>query len=219
MVSGRICPTNVSVFETSDERPVTDAELLPSCSMATPNRAGLMHTSLISRASVGISAFCGGLIMETSTSRLRETRVGRALCMFALLAGVCAVSVRAQAPIPREPTLPKTTVGSELYRFYCANCHGQDAKGRAPTPAMRTASADLTTLAKRNDGVFPRESIRALLIHGPEKGSAHGTSDMPAWGTIFRAFDKNDTVVALRVDNLVAYLESIQVAAAARSVQ
>ena len=94
--------------------------------------------------------------------------------MLVLLAGVCSVALNAQAPIPREPTLPKTTVGSELYRFYCANCHGQDAKGRAPTPAMRTASADLTTLATKNGGVFPRETVRALLAQGPEKSAAHG---------------------------------------------
>ena len=165
--------------------------------------------------------------METSTSRRRKTRQRfdlrgrgrRALWMLVLLAGVCSVALNAQAPIPREPTLPKTTVGSELYRFYCANCHGQDAKGRAPTPAMRTASADLTTLATRNGGVFPRETVRALLAQGPEKSAAHGTRDMPVWGAIFRAFDKNDTMVAVRIDNLVTYLESIQAAASKRSAQ
>lgn len=141
----------------------------------------------------------------------------RTMCLAVVLAGLAVLSAGAQAPVPQQPALQKTTVGSELYKFYCSNCHGQDAKGRPATPAMRTPSADLTRLATANGGVFPRESIRALLAKGPQKGAGHGTSDMPAWGTIFRAFDKNDTMVDVRIDNLVGYIESLQVATRGRS--
>ena len=134
----------------------------------------------------------------------------RAMVLSVLVVGAFAVSAGAQAPVPREPALQKTTVGSELFHFYCANCHGQDAKGRPATPAMRTPSTDLTQLTAKNGGTFPREAVRALLAKGPTKTAAHGTTDMPVWGAIFRAFDKNDTMADVRIDNLVAYIESIQ---------
>lgn len=140
----------------------------------------------------------------------------RALLLSVLIVGSWAVVTGAQPPVPREPALQKTTVGSELFHVYCANCHGEDGRGRPATPAMRTASSDLTRLSAGHGGVFPRESVRELLAKGPGKSAAHGTSDMPAWGTIFRAFDKNDTMADVRIDNLVSYLESIQVASARR---
>jgi hypothetical protein len=125
-----------------------------------------------------------------------------------LVAGALAFGVRAQEPVPREPTLPKTTVGSELY---CSNCHGLDAKGRPATPATHEAAPDLTILAMNNGGVFPREAVRDVITGGGSRHGAHGTPDMPVWGTIFRAFEPNDAMVAARVDALVHHLETIQV--------
>lgn len=127
-----------------------------------------------------------------------------------LVAGALTWGVRAQEPVPREPTLPKTTVGSELYRFYCSNCHGQDAKGRPPTAATNRAAPDLTVLAMNNGGVFPRDAVRDVITSGGPRHGAHGTPDMPVWGTIFRAFEPNDVMVAARIDNLVHHLEMIQ---------
>jgi mono/diheme cytochrome c family protein len=143
--------------------------------------------------------------------------VMRGLWLAILMSGTLALPVHAQPLVPQAPMLQKTTVGSELYRYYCSNCHGADAKGRPASPAMRTPSADLTALAQKNNGVFPRDAVRSLLANGPTKGAAHGASDMPVWGTIFRAFDRNDTMVDVRIDNLVAYIESLQAASAGRS--
>lgn len=137
----------------------------------------------------------------------------RAMLLSVLVVGALAGATGAQAPVPREPALQKTTVGSELFHFYCANCHGEDAKGRAATPAMRTPSTDLTQLAAKRGGAFPREAVRALLAKGPGKSASHGTTDMPVWGAIFRAFDKNDTMADVRIDNLVSYIESMQTTA------
>jgi hypothetical protein len=33
---------------------------------------------------------------------------------------------------------------------------------------------------------------------------------MPVWGTVFRGLDKNDTMTAIRIENLVDYLASVQ---------
>ena len=128
-----------------------------------------------------------------------------------LVAGALAFGVRAQEPVPREPTLPKTTVGSELFRFYCSNCHGLDAKGRHATATTHEAAPDLTVLAMNNGGVFPRDAVHDVIANGGSRHGAHGTPDMPVWGTIFRAFEPNDSMVAVRIDNLVHHLETIQV--------
>ncbi len=135
----------------------------------------------------------------------------RTFAVAVVVAGVLVAGARAQGPTPRAPMLQKTTVGSELYRFYCSNCHGLDARGRAATPAMHVAGSNLTVLAVNHGGVFPREVVRDVIAHGAGRGSAHGTNDMPVWGTIFRAFEPNDTMVDVRIDNLVRYIESIQV--------
>ncbi len=137
----------------------------------------------------------------------------RTFAVAVMVAGVLAIGARAQGPAaaPREPLLQKTTVGAELYRFYCSNCHGLDARGRAATPAMQVAASNLTVLTVNHGGVFPREAVRDVIAHGAGRGSVHGTNEMPVWGTIFRAFEPNDTMVDIRIDNLVRYIQSIQV--------
>ena len=129
------------------------------------------------------------------------------------LAFVASLSVAALAQAPRQPAPEffKSTDGQELFKFYCANCHGMDAKGRAATPAMRTPSADLTMLSAANGGVFPHERVAAVIKHGATASPAHGPKDMPVWGAIFRSMESNDTLVEIRIENLVRYLESLQV--------
>jgi mono/diheme cytochrome c family protein len=135
----------------------------------------------------------------------------RTFAVAAVVASVLVIGARAQGPSARGPVLPKTTAGAELYRFYCSNCHGLDARGRAATPAMQVPASNLTVLAANHGGVFPREAVRDVIAHGTGRGSVHGTNDMPVWGTIFRAFEPNNMMVDIRIDNLVRYLESIQV--------
>jgi len=138
----------------------------------------------------------------------------RAVFIAMLVTAALATGARAQRPAAPEPMLQKTTVGSELYRFYCSNCHGLDAKGRAATSAMRTAAPNLTNLSATNGGVFPRDVVRDVIEHGSGRGAVHGTADMPVWGTIFRAFEPNDTMVDVRIENLVRYIESVQASGA-----
>lgn len=98
-----------------------------------------------------------------------------------------------------------------MYKQYCASCHGTDGKGRGPVSAsLNTRPADLTTLAKRHDGKFPREYVAGALRFGPGF-SAHGSSEMPVWGPIFQYLDNYDeAAVRQRIKNLCDYLESIQ---------
>ena len=58
-------------------------------------------------------------------------------------------------------------VGGDTYAFYCAPCHGKDGKGRGPVAeALKTLPADLTTLAARNGGAFPKDRVRAFVTTG-----------------------------------------------------
>jgi len=45
---------------------------------------------------------------------------------------------------------------------------------------------------------------------GQQVMASHGSRDMPIWGPIFQSLAPNDSVMKLRVANLVNYLKSIQ---------
>jgi mono/diheme cytochrome c family protein len=138
----------------------------------------------------------------------------RITLFFAAAAIALAVASHAQTPVPREqPLIVKTTVGSELFKFYCSTCHGTDAKGRAAASPVRPAAPDLTLLTRNSGGVFPRDRVFEVIRHGSGAVPSHGGSAMPVWGAIFRGLDgngNNDTMVEIRIANLVDFLQSIQ---------
>jgi len=138
---------------------------------------------------------------------MRSTLV---LCVLLLAAG----AARAQnQPKIDQDQLPSTFVptGKQMFKLYCAACHGLDAKGHGPARAsLKVPAADLTTLAKRHGGEFPADYVSNILRFGPGV-AAHGSSDMPTWGPIFQYMDNyNQTVVQKRVKNLVDYIASLQ---------
>jgi mono/diheme cytochrome c family protein len=102
--------------------------------------------------------------------------------------------------------------GRDLFEFYCATCHGRDGKGGGPAAsALRVTPPDLTTIARRNGGPFPRAVVRELVTGDQQRlVPAHGSKDMPVWGPIFRALDPNDTATKVRIANIVDYIESLQ---------
>jgi mono/diheme cytochrome c family protein len=111
---------------------------------------------------------------------------------------------------PAERTSPSS--GKEMYRAYCAACHGTDGKGDGPaSAALKTRPLDLTDLARRNAGRFPELRVFSV-INGDLRVTAHGSKDMPTWGVVFREMDGTDVAgVKLRIRNLTKYLESLQV--------
>jgi len=123
---------------------------------------------------------------------------------------VTASAVDAQ-PVRQPPALVlKSMQGRDLFQFYCATCHGCDARGKGPVaPALVTAPTDLTRLSTDNRGVFPRDRVTRVLSGG-RPVPAHGSSDMPVWGPIFRGLDLRAGYDEMRIANLVTYLESIQ---------
>ena len=77
---------------------------------------------------------------------------------------------------------------------------------------MLQARATAPHVGHPHGGVFPRERIRASITFGPgtARRGAHGTADMPVWGTVFRGLDTDETMTAIRIENLVTYLSSLQ---------
>jgi len=76
-------------------------------------------------------------------------------------------------------------IGKVEYQSSCAACHGDDGKGTGPVAAVLKAKpADLTTLARANNGVFPLGRIYDV-IDGRTEVRAHGARDMPIWGFRF----------------------------------
>ncbi len=101
--------------------------------------------------------------------------------------------------------------GAQLYKQYCAVCHGIDLKGHGPLATeLKTLPADLTTLAQRHGGKFPDEYVKDVLRNGV-KYPAHGDSDMPIWGPLFASIRGTDPeLVSIRIVNLTNYIKSMQ---------
>jgi len=77
----------------------------------------------------------------------------------------------------------KFDFGKREYESKCAVCHGKSGKGNGPyTIVLVTKIADLTTLSKRNNGVFPFARVQEI-IDGRQVVKAHGPRDVPIWGT------------------------------------
>jgi mono/diheme cytochrome c family protein len=111
----------------------------------------------------------------------------------------------------------RVTTGRLEYRRYCAACHGAEGKGDGPVgAALVKKPADLTMLAKNDNGEFPKKRVEAF-IDGSETVAAHGTREMPIWGLAFRKptpssshAQRTPQEVNQRINLLVDYIESIQ---------
>ena len=105
--------------------------------------------------------------------------------------------------------------GKRTYDRACSSCHGLDARGDGPVaPSLKVRPTNLTLLAKRNGGVFPRERVTAIVT-GDIPLAAHGTREMPVWRMRFAPTSSGAAAAAaLRtrrwLDGMIDYLESIQ---------
>jgi mono/diheme cytochrome c family protein len=139
--------------------------------------------------------------------------VGRLLLgAAASFIAIAAVSAAPPGGEVQQPpaVLAESLAGSDSFELYCAACHGEDGRGAGPVArALRTRPADLTTLARRNGGSFPAAQTRAFVTGTGRELAAHGSTEMPVWGPMFRAFE-SDARTRERIDNLVAYIATLQ---------
>jgi mono/diheme cytochrome c family protein len=101
--------------------------------------------------------------------------------------------------------------GKQMYKAYCASCHGLDGKGTGPAAsAMKSPVPDVTQLSKKNRGQFPADHV-AAEIRGDTNNSSHGSAEMPVWGPVFlKVSGSSAGQVQLRVKNLTTYIQSMQ---------
>jgi mono/diheme cytochrome c family protein len=110
----------------------------------------------------------------------------------------------------QQRTLIRSLNGPDLYRAYCASCHGKTGKGDGPVaPVLKATVPDLTAIAVDNGGVFPEARIRRIIM-GEGMIASHAAREMPVWGPIFHQIEEDVDRGNVRVENLVIYLESIQ---------
>jgi mono/diheme cytochrome c family protein len=131
------------------------------------------------------------------------------MMVVALAVGLIAAPALAQ---------PKVDLGKREFDSKCAVCHGQDGKGTGPyAEQLKQSLPDLTTMARRNGGVFP-VSRTYETIEGAGKG--HGTRQMPVWGMdytiqaaeVLPELPYNQALyVRTRIMALLEYLNQLQV--------
>jgi mono/diheme cytochrome c family protein len=128
-----------------------------------------------------------------------------------VIGGMGLTADAGQTSNPATPPLViESMYGPDLYRHYCATCHGRDAKGKGPAAAaLKVPPPDLTLLARRRKGVFSAPEVESV-IRGGTAVTAHGSDEMPVWGPIFRALDPSDARVNARISSLVSHIASIQ---------
>jgi mono/diheme cytochrome c family protein len=113
----------------------------------------------------------------------------------------------------------KVDPGKREFDTNCASCHGISGKGNGPLgELLKRSASDLTTLQKRNGGVFPMARTYEIIEGGgvPE----HGTRDMPIWGREYSikaaeyymdAPYNQEGYVRARILTLLEYVSRLQV--------
>jgi mono/diheme cytochrome c family protein len=146
---------------------------------------------------------------ETSkrTWSRRWRRGAGASLLIALAAGRPAAG---EQPSPS----PLATSGERLYVRHCAVCHAKTGRGDGVFAGiLRTAPADLTTIAARRGGRFPDDEI-ARFVDGRQVPPAHGTREMPIWGRWLgrpaAEGTEPDEVARGEIAAIVEYLKTLQ---------
>lgn len=137
-------------------------------------------------------------------------RVAAFFSFLLLIAVLVYAQTKPEVKHVPAPLTPASS-GKEMYKSYCASCHGEIGKGNGPAaPALKTAPSDLTLLSKNNSGKFPTDRVVSIL-RGQATVTAHGNRDMPVWGPVFWHMSQgHEGEVQQRVANLTHYLELLQ---------
>lgn len=153
--------------------------------------------------------------MSASRSGILEKKMTRPYTLlFAALLLVTSFGRAQDRPAAEQAEIPSTYVpsGEDVYKQFCAACHGTDAKGHGPAASsLKTPPPDLTTLAERHGGgKFPYAYLSAVLLFGPGV-STHGSAEMPTSGHIFYFRNRQmERVVQQRIKKLADYLVTLQ---------
>lgn len=127
-----------------------------------------------------------------------------------LLAGIACWSAPAIAADGTDQS--PIVSGRDEFVWNCAECHGQDGRGKGPlASALIKPPADLTQIAKKNLGVFPDDKI-FKIIAGTENVMGHQSFQMPKFWERFqntegkREYDPAD----VRIRAIIEHLKTLQ---------
>ena len=129
-----------------------------------------------------------------------------------VLALLVALIVSASAKTGDQEAPIRPVDGAGIFRNYCAACHGLDGRGNGPaSKVMKREVPDLTRLSERNGDAFPAMHVRITIMFGADDLlPAHGSKEMPIWGSIFHEIEFDQDLGNVRLENVTRYLESIQ---------
>jgi mono/diheme cytochrome c family protein len=116
-----------------------------------------------------------------------------------------------------QPTGPVEPVARADYTTYCTACHGRTGRGDGPLAAsLPRRPADLSRLAARNGGVFPKTRVMSQ-IDGYIRNRHGGGGPMPEFGyvlegatTVYDDGSGRPVPVPARLLALAEYLERLQ---------
>jgi hypothetical protein len=131
-------------------------------------------------------------------------RLGPALAALAVLAAC-------------QPAGPAEPVARADYTTFCTACHGSAGRGDGPLAAsLPRRPADLSRLAARNGGVFPKTRVMSQ-IDGYIRNRHGGGGPMPEFGyvlegatTVYDDGSGNPVPVPARLLALADYRERLQ---------
>lgn len=116
-------------------------------------------------------------------------------------------------------------IGADEFRASCVSCHGVGGKGDGAMAEFLTPKpADLTVLAKNNEGQYPAMKtgqypfLRVFqIIDGRTVVSGHGDRAMPVWGRRYKMDEEgkygpmgSEKVIRGRILELVYYIQQLQ---------
>ena len=107
-----------------------------------------------------------------------------------------------------------TSSGAQLFRRYCASCHGKNGEGDGPVaPFFKLLPPDLTLISRRSGGTFPADRVRRI-IDGRESTPPHGAREMPVWGLEFQMISTQPAearaAAETSIARLVEFVQTIQ---------
>lgn len=107
--------------------------------------------------------------------------------VFSAFLGTILVCFAVAGHAADKATTRKVDIGKAEYEQKCTICHGPLGKGDGAYSVMlKKPASDLTTLSKKNGGVFPFAQVFET-IEGTHELKAHGTREMPIWGKEYRS--------------------------------
>lgn len=122
--------------------------------------------------------FVEGIHMKTSQTFLCVVPAALVLLCANLFVGIGQTAVSREPRTKKNQKVPRlipSLDGAELFKAYCATCHGLSGRGDGPLASvLDTPVADLTVITRKNGGVFPAAVPNTLIQWKSLPGSAVG---------------------------------------------